>query len=186
MRVLEVALCGIMAARLSQAYSSSEDDCNEFAALWDSSCAGEAYSEDDDWETDGAGVTISSCSGDDSFEPDTGDEVSSYAVFARNCITCRTNDDGLVMIRYQTNNMPKHCYGSNIDFGGYTEPTVTQEEELDSDGDETPESPIDVVTYSTFEGFPVMKKIDIEMAWNPDVLRLTNVDEADVDSAAKT
>ena len=85
MRVLEVAFCGIIAARLSQAYSSSEDDCNEFAALWDSSCAGVAYSEDDDWETDGAGVFTSSCSSytelsngskeliDNSFEPDTGD-----------------------------------------------------------------------------------------------------------------
>ena len=75
--------------------------------------------------------------------------------------------------------MPKHCYGSNVYFEGYEEPTVTKD--VYEDGVK-----IDVVSYSTFEGYPVMKKIDIEMAWNPDVLSLNNVDEADVNSAAKT
>lgn len=70
-------------------------------------------------------MTISNCettpnhdTGADVFakEPDTGTDLTNYSIYARNCITCRNETEGdgdsPVYIRYQTNNMPKHCYGS--------------------------------------------------------------------------
>ena len=100
-------------------------DCASFAALWNSSCGGTdedaVYDSGTDWESTGAGVTTSNCSivdptDDDSIqarEPDTGNLVDSYSVFARNCVTCREDANDLIKIRVQTNNMPKHCYGSS-------------------------------------------------------------------------
>jgi len=52
-------------------------------------------------------------------EPNTGDLVTSYSVFARNCITCREDDNDEIRIRIQTNNMPKGCYGSDNDVDYY-------------------------------------------------------------------
>lgn len=54
-------------------------------------------------------------------EPNTGDWVTSYSVFARNCITCREDDNNEIRIRIQTNNMPKGCYGSDEDVSYYPE-----------------------------------------------------------------
>ena len=110
----------ISCGQLAHAYSSSLADCETFAALWSSSCGGTLYTSaysTSDWNTAGAGVTTSSCSTSSSSvyarQPDTGTLVTSYSSFARNCITCR-EDSGTskVYIRYQTNNMPRHCYGS--------------------------------------------------------------------------
>ena len=115
-------ILGLFSHKLVNAYTNSLDDCAEFAALWSNSCGGTdedaVYDKDTNWETSGAGVTTSNCStGDDiqAREPDTADGnfVDSYSVFARNCITCRENVDGEILIRVQTNNMPKHCYGSS-------------------------------------------------------------------------
>ena len=107
--------------KLAHAYSNSLDDCAVFAALWSNSCGGTdedaVYDPSTDWETTGAGVTTSNCSkvDKDVREPDTGNLVETYSVFARNCITCREDDNGEIRIRVQTNNMPKHCYGSSDD-----------------------------------------------------------------------
>lgn len=141
-----------MSAKLSLAYSSSLEDCEAFAALWSGTCGGtddEAVYTTDDWESTGAGATMVVCSttddedGNDRYarEPNTGNDVTSYTIFARNCITCRESDvedDDTVYIRYQSNNMPKHCYGS--------------------------------VDSSIVEEYPMTKKIDFEVVWNHDVL----------------
>ncbi len=51
------------------------------------------------------------------FAPDSGSSVESYTLYARNCITCIEDKDvkDQIWIRYQTNNMPKHCYGTDVD-----------------------------------------------------------------------
>lgn len=153
----------------SNAYSSSLEDCETFAALWSGSCGGttidSAYLETDDWDTAGAGVTISNCettpdheTGDDVYakEPDTGNDVTTFSVFARNCITCRyeieDDEDSPVLIRYQTNNMPKHCYGSAPGVSSY----------------------------------PATQKIDVELLWNPDVLHQEFVDESTLTDSTTT
>ena len=50
---------------LSHAYSSSWEDCEAFAALWESSCAGvkseSAYDDAEEWHTSGSGATIINC-----------------------------------------------------------------------------------------------------------------------------
>ena len=123
----------ISCGQLAHAYSSSLADCQTFAALWSSSCGGtlssSAYTTSN-WQTSGAGVTTSSCSTSSSDvyarQPDSGTLVNSYSSFARNCITCREDGSGgTVYIRYQTNNMPRHCYGST-DNSNWTKYPVTQ------------------------------------------------------------
>ena len=152
-----IALCAL-AARLGQAYSSSLEDCEEFAALWSANCGGtdeDSVYSTSDWETSGAGPTISSCStNDDDWEvrePDTGNLVTSYSLFARNCITCR-DTGGDVYIRYQSNNLPKFCYGSD----------------------------------TTNSYYPSTGKFDNEMLWNPNVLNTLNVAECEADSEDNT
>ena len=125
----------ISCGQIAHAYSSSKADCETFAALWSSSCGGttdsSAYTTSD-WNTAGAGVTTSSCStsASDIFarQPDTGNLVTSYSSFARNCITCRkeSGDTGneKVFIRYQSNNMPRHCYGSTDNSNWTKYPTT--------------------------------------------------------------
>ena len=124
MKFVQVAVCGALSALNASAYNSSLDDCAEFAALWSGNCGGtdiDAVYTTEDWEEAGAGVSMIFCEttedddGNDRYarEPNTGNEVTSYTIFARNCITCREDElTEKVYIRYQSNNMPKHCYGS--------------------------------------------------------------------------
>ena len=130
MQILGVIL--ISCGQIAHAYSSSVEDCETFAALWRSSCGGTSHSSaytTSDWNIAGAGVTTSSCSTSDSDifarQPDTGNLVTSYSSFARNCITCR-RDSGTekVYIRYQSNNMPRHCYGSTDNSNWTKYPTT--------------------------------------------------------------
>jgi len=85
----------VLLTPFTQAYNSTFAGCVSFAELWSGSCGGTnvtAVYTTADWETTGAGVTTSSCTTTDSTvtarEPDSGADVTSYQVFARNCITC--------------------------------------------------------------------------------------------------
>ena len=112
---------GLLSFRPTHAYSNTLAACAEFAALWNSSCGGTdedaVYDSTTDWHTTGAGVTTSNCEiADDGAQvriPDDGSLADSYSVFARNCITCREDNNSEIKIRVQTNAMPKHCYGSS-------------------------------------------------------------------------
>ena len=120
----QLSLIGLT-THLAKAYTNSLADCEAFAALWSSGCGGTdeyvVYDPATTWETAGAGVFTSNCSIEDpddddaiqAREPDTGNLVDSYSVFARNCVTCREDENDYIKIRVQTNNMPKHCYGSS-------------------------------------------------------------------------
>ena len=122
----QLSLIGLT-THLAEAYTNSLADCEAFAALWSSGCGGTdeyaVYDPATTWETAGAGVFTSNCSIEDpddddaiqAREPDTGNLVDSYSVFARNCVTCREDENDYIKIRVQTNNMPKHCYGSSDD-----------------------------------------------------------------------
>ena len=116
---------------LAAAYSSSLDSCQEFAAKWSGSCGGtddaSVYATAD-WETTGAGATVSSCStqqdndGNDIevLAPNSGSTVSSYSIFARNCVTCsQATSSDPVYIRIQSNNMPKFCYATPTTSSNY-------------------------------------------------------------------
>ena len=110
--MLKTVLFSALSAELTFAYSSSIEDCEKFAALWNGNCGGtdeDAVYTEADWETSGAGATVSSCStgtdenGDDIEvrEPNSGTLVTSYSVFGRNCITCsQATDNDPVYIRY--------------------------------------------------------------------------------------
>lgn len=116
----------------AQAYSNTLAACAEFAGLWNSSCGGTdedaVYDSTTDWHTAGAGVTTSNCviadNGEQARVPDDGSLADSYSVFARNCITCKEDNNGEIKIRVQTNNMPKHCYGSSDDSSVTSYPTT--------------------------------------------------------------
>ena len=112
-------------ADFAAAYSSSLADCETFAALWSATCGGTsgdgdnaAFYTENDWETTGAGASVINCATGDVDvkvnEPNTGNEVTNYSLFARNCMTCREDgaNDNKVLIRYQSNNMPGFCYGN--------------------------------------------------------------------------
>lgn len=97
-------MLGAFTAQISHAYSSSLEDCEAFAALWSANCGGtdsDAVYATEDWESTGAGQTMINCAADSDVNddddlvanaPETGEEVSSYTLFARNCITCREDD----------------------------------------------------------------------------------------------
>ena len=117
-----LAICALSGAQLAQAYSSSLSDCEKFAALWSGTCGGtdsDAKYSTSDWHTSGAGAKTLNCSGasDDVFVPETGSKAENYSMFARNCITCRESN-GDVLIRYQSNNVPKICYALNASDTG--------------------------------------------------------------------
>ena len=105
----------------AHAYSNTLAACAEFAALWNGSCGGTdenaVYNSSTFWNFSGAGATTSNCSiatdGKQARVPDGGSLADSYSVFARNCITCKEDTNGEIKLRVQTNNMPKHCYGSS-------------------------------------------------------------------------
>ena len=82
--------------------------------------------------------------------------MTSYSLYARNCITCRnateSEPEDAVYIRYQTNAMPKRCYGSDLRIANY----------------------------------PTTQKIDFEVLWNPNVLNVDNVDESTIIDEAST
>ena len=108
--ISQLSLVGFT-AHLANAYSNSLEDCEAFAALWSSGCGGTdedaVYDPATTWETTGAGVSISNCSvvdpdEDDAIqarEPDTGTLVDSYSIFARNCVTCREDENDHIKIR---------------------------------------------------------------------------------------
>ena len=125
------ALCG----ELTSAYNASIEGCEAFAALWKGNCGGtdkdSVYDSATDWETSGAGATIINCStrlNDDGTkietkQPYTGSLGSAYTLFARNCVTCRQDKlSDPVYIRYQSNNIPKFCFGSPVTEQNY--PTI--------------------------------------------------------------
>jgi len=111
----------VLFAETTLAYTNKLDSCRAFAALWGGGCGGtestNAY-QTADWNVAGAGVDTSNCATGDSsvfaLAPITGAKVNSYSIFSRNCITCRQSGTD-VFIRYQSNNMPKICYGSNVE-----------------------------------------------------------------------
>ena len=54
--------------------------------------------------------------------PNDGNESSTCFLTRRNCVTCRIKANGDVFIRYQSNGIPSHCYGSSYDDkSGYPE-----------------------------------------------------------------
>ena len=121
-----------------------------------------------DWETAGPGAVVSNCatSNDEDgntvevFAPENGNKVESYTLYARNCMTCREDRDikDKIWIRYQTNNMPNHCYGTDAE-----------------------------ATFSA-DGFkyPSTQKMDFEVVWNPDVLYTKNTADSAASNAATT
>ena len=164
-------MVSLAVAMQAMAYNSGLADCEKFAALWSGSCGGtndDAEYVSADWETTGAGVTRSSCvsANDDDgnavnvFAPDSGASVETFTVNARNCITCREDKDikDKIWIRYQTNNMPKHCYGTDVD-----------------------------ASYETdSQKYPKTQRWDFEVAWNNDVLHKKNTADSLATDAATT
>lgn len=149
------------------AYSSSLEDCEAFAALWSGGCGGtnkDAVYKTADWETAGPGAVTSNCAtGDDDIEvwaPLTGSKGTDYTLYSRNCITCDEDEfvKDKIWIRYQSNNMPKLCYGSDIDKNN----------------------------NSQTARYPSNQKIDFEVAWNVDVLHKQNVGDDKVADKTKT
>ena len=130
--VASVALA--LVADMAAAIGPDMDACEAFAALWSSSCAGTdeeaVYRHDEDWELSGAGVVVSNCVTEEYEDEDVyvrnpldGELTMNYSLFARNCITCREDEDNedIVYIRVQTNNMPKICFNSDPEVENYAE-----------------------------------------------------------------
>ena len=47
--------------------------------------------------------------------PNTGKESNTCFLTRRNCVSCRVKSNGDIYIRYQSNGIPTHCYGSSYD-----------------------------------------------------------------------
>ena len=108
------------------AYTQTLADCEAFAAQFNGTCGGtgnaNAFPEysttvpNPAWGV-GADITCSMNASLSSDDPDTvrcpngGGEQTQCTVNRKNCVTCRQANTQ-VYIRYQSNGMPNHCYGT--------------------------------------------------------------------------
>jgi hypothetical protein len=118
----------VLAATIAaaSAYTESLADCQTFAAQFSGTCGGTVIGNalpeyntgtpNPNWGP-GTDITCSmngSLSSDDPTTvrcPNGGGEQTSCTVNRKNCVTCR-QDNTQVYIRYQSNGMPNHCYGT--------------------------------------------------------------------------
>ena len=119
----------VAAITAANAYDQSLANCQSFAAQFDGTCGGEtegdAFPDVDasftGWGT-GSSITCAPYIYDSPDESvincpnNGGSSANTCTVTRKNCVTCRENG-AQVYIRYQSNGMPTHCYGSYKDGG---------------------------------------------------------------------
>ena len=105
-------------ASLAAAYNDSLQDCMEFAAQFRGSCGSVTESDEGTYTTwlEDDIMCRQDFNAEDKMKcPNDGNESSTCFLTRRNCATCRIKANGDVFIRYQSNGIPSHCYGSSYD-----------------------------------------------------------------------
>ena len=123
-------ILGALAATTVKASFDSLSECESFASQFSNTCGGVEetdafadYTQASDW-TLGDDITCGIVDDGDAWDPDYflnsngGSQSTSATITRKVCVTCRQSSSQ-VYIRFQSNGMPSHCYGSDLTLGTY-------------------------------------------------------------------